>query len=280
MKIKRRVDKSLVLFIFLTAFSSVLLLSNESFKYTKEGALTFFTLLQRGFDSTINFTKSTVNSVGELKDLKTRYDLLKKEVEEYRGIERDFLESKRENIELKKLLDFSKRLSHQSVSCEIIGKDPSNLTQAITINKGSKHGIERDMPVVAEQDGLIGVVGKVISVSPYSSLVLPVLNQRSYIAGRVSNSRYEGLLKGDDLDENILRMDYVKNIAIMDIKVEDLIETSGMSFSYPKGYYIGRISSIKKLNYETSLRITVKPIIELSKLEYVNVLLDIGANDE
>lgn len=280
MQIKKRLDKAYTLFILLFLLSSAMLLSNESFKATKEGALTFFSLLQKGLDSTINFTSTTVNSVSELKNLKTKYDLLILEMEEYRAINRDFLEVKRENIEFKDLLDFKESLSHDSIPCEIIGKDPSNLSSAITISKGSVHGIKKNMPVVSEQDGLTGVVGKVINVGKHSSLVLPLLDQSSYIAGRLSKSRFEGLVQGFDSSDGLLKLDYVKKIALNQIKEGDLIETSGMKSLYPKGYYIGRIVEIKRVEYETSLKITIDPIIDFSRLEYVSVLVSSGVVDE
>lgn len=280
MHIKKRFDKSITLFIILYLVSSIMLLSNENFKATKEGALSFFSIFQAGLDKTIKFTGSTVNSVGELRNLKKKYDLLYSEVEEYRGVHRDFLELKRENIEYKRLLDFKESLTHDSIPCEIIGKDPSNLSSAIVLDKGSKHGIKRNMPVVAEQDGMIGVVGKVLSVGYTSSIVIPLLDLSSYISGRLSETRYEGLIRGLDSAAGYLQLDYVKKIALNEISIGDLVETSGMNSLYPKGYFIGRIVEIKRVEYETSLKILVDPIIDFSRLEYVSVLIPIGGSDE
>ncbi len=257
-----------------------MLLSNESFRTTKEGALSFFSLLQAGLDGTIKFTSSTINSVGELRNLKNKYDLLFSELDEYRAVHRESLELKRENIEFKRLLGFRDSLSHDSIPCEIIGKDPSNLSSAIIISKGSKHGIKRNMPVVSEQNGIIGVVGKVINVGFQSSLVLPLLDQRSYIAGRLSESRNEGLIKGFDSVDGYLQLDYVKKTAFVDISVGDLVETSGMKSLYPKGYFIGRIVNINRVEYETSLKILIEPIIDFSKLEFVSVLVPSGDQNE
>lgn len=278
MKTKRRIDKSLVIFIFLFTISSVLVLSNEGFKATKEGTLTIISLFQSGFSKVIKFTSSTLNAVGELKDLKKKYDQLIIEVDEYRGIEREFLELKRENIQLKSMLEFNSRLVYDSISCEVIGKDPSNLSSAITINKGKKHGITKNAPVVSEQNGLIGVVGKVISVGFTSSQVLPLLDETSYIASRFTATRYEGLIKGTN-ESGSLDLNYVKKIAYKDISVGDLVETSGMRSIYPRGYYIGRVSSIDKVEYNTSLEISIDPIIDFSRLEYLSVLVP-GEGDE
>lgn len=278
MKVKRRIDKSLVIFIFLFIISSVLVLSNEGFKATKEGTLTIVSLFQSGFSRVIKFTSTTLNAVGELKDLKKKYDKLIVEVDEYRGIEREFLELKRENIELKSMLEFNSRIVHDSIPCEVIGKDPSNLSSVVTINKGKKHGITKNSPVVSEQNGLIGVVGKVISVGFTNSQVLPLLDETSYIASRFTETRYEGLIKGTN-ESGSLDLKYVEKIAYKDISIGDLVETSGMKSIYPRGYYIGRVSSIDKVEYNTSLEITIDPIIDFSRLEYLSVLVP-GDNNE
>ena len=275
MQLKKRFDRSITLFIILFLLSTLMLLSDESFKSIKEGSFTVFSIFQRGLDSSIKFTSKTVNSVSELRNLKKKYDLILEELDEYRGVQRDFLEVKRENLEFKRLLQFKENLDHDSIPCEIVAKDPSNLSSTITISKGSKHGIRRNMPVVSEQNGLIGVVGKVINVGSYTSLVLPLLDQRSYIAGRLSESRFEGLVKGFDSIDGLLQLDYVKKIALSEISKGDLIETSGMKSLYPKGYYIGRVINIERVEYETSLKIQVEPIIDFSRLEFVSVLVSL-----
>lgn len=278
MKNRKRIDRPLGIFIILSLISITLILSNEGFKSAKAGTLTFVSFFQTGINGIINFTGSTINSVGELRDLKDKYDELKAEVDEYRGIEREFLEIKRENIELKSVLDFNSKLSQSSIPCEVIGKDPSNLSSVIVINKGTKHGIKRNMPVVSEQNGIIGVVGKIISAGYTSSQVLPLLDESSYIAARFTDTRYEGLIKGRDSNDYI-DMNYVQKLAFNNVVVGDLVETSGMNSIYPKGYYIGRVSSIKKVDYNTSLKVEVNPIIDFSRLEYLSVLKPEESNE-
>lgn len=272
MKLKKRIDRSLGLFIFLFIVSSVLLLSNNKFSAVKEGTITIVSFFQSSFTNIIKFSTSTLNSVGELRDLKKKYDELKIEVDEYRTTERESLELKRENIELKMLLDFNSRLVQKNIPCEVIGNDPSNLSSAITVNKGSKHGIVKDSPVVSEQSGLIGVVGKVISVGYNSSLVLPLLDEASFIAARLTETRYEGLIKGTNKTGS-LELNYINKIAFNDISTGDLVETSGMNSIYPKGYYIGRISKVDSVDYDTSLKVLIDPIIDFTRLEYLSVLV-------
>ena len=65
---------------------------------------------------------------------------------------------------------------------------------------------------------------------------------------------------------------YVKKRARTEIRYGDLLITSGMSSIYPEGIYIGRVRTIGAKEYESTLALTVEPIIDFSKLEYVFVL--------
>ena len=69
-------------------------------------------------------------------------------------------------------------------------------------------------------------------------------------------------------------MKYIKKRAGDDIKIGDKIITSGFDDSsiFPKNIPIGFVSKIKTHDYETSLELSVNPIIDFSCLEYVFVL--------
>jgi rod shape-determining protein MreC len=118
----------------------------------------------------------------------------------------------------------------------------------------------------------MGLVGKVISVGLGSSMVLPLFNERSFVASRLETSRYDGLVSGRSEDSEYLSMRNVRKIAIRNIAYGDMVVTSGLGQVFPKGIPIGRVRSVRSKAYETSLEVEVEPIIEFSKLEYVIIL--------
>jgi rod shape-determining protein MreC len=84
-------------------------------------------------------------------------------------------------------------------------------------------------------------------------------------------SRYEGLVSGAG-DGTSLVMRYVDDRARASIRFGDVVITSGMNSIYPAGIRIGTVDSIQSKAYETTLELTLNPIIDFERLEYVFVV--------
>jgi rod shape-determining protein MreC len=238
----------------------------------KQVGLAVFSVFQRTASDTGGFFARTVNSIGELKKLRASYNALQEQLSQYETIERDIVELRQENKILREQLGFSQTLQYEHVAAQVIGKDPGNIFSTIVIDKGSRQGIKTDMPVVALQDGFQGLVGKVLVVSPNSSIVQPIVDPNCYVAARLQSSRYEGLVSGAGAGQDLVTMSYVQKRARDEIKYGDLVITSGMNSIYPKGIYIGRVRSIGAKEWETSLDLSLEPIVDFSTLEYVFVI--------
>ncbi len=238
----------------------------------KQIGLSVFSVFDNGFTQLGGFFARTVTSVSELQKLRVKYGDLEKQLGEYETIERDVVELREENRMLKQQLGFAQTLSYVNIPAEVIGNDPSNITSTIIINKGTRQGVEKDMPVVAFQDGFQGLVGKTLVVSANSSIVLPILDPNCYVGARLQSSRYEGLVNGAGTAEGDLDMSYVPKSARDVIQYGDLVITAGLNSIYPKGIYIGRVRSISAKAWETSLDLRIQPIIDFSRLEYVFVV--------
>jgi rod shape-determining protein MreC len=197
---------------------------------------------------------------------------MQERLNQYRRMERNIVELKMENQQLRKQLGFSQKIGYKHIPAEIIGKDPGNYFNTIMINKGKRDGVKENMPVIAFQEGFQGLIGKVVAVGLCCSEVLPIFDQSCYVAARLQSSRYEGLVSGKTGSASRIIMRYVKKRARSDIKYGDLIITSGMNSIYPKGIYIGRVREIGGKEYETTLELEIEPIIDFSRLEYVFVL--------
>ena len=67
-------------------------------------------------------------------------------------------------------------------------------------------------------------------------------------------------------------MKYIPQEAVDEIKIGDLVVTSGMRSIYPYGIPIGYVDRIVSGKGEISVSLYLKPVIEFSRLEYVQVL--------
>jgi rod shape-determining protein MreC len=184
-------------------------------------------------------------------------------------VTRENLELRRQNDALKSQLSFAQTLSPDSIAAEVVAWDTDNLFSTITINKGSRAGVKKDMIVVAWQGDIEGLVGKVILVGPGASEVLPIYDPQCWVSARADTSRDEGLVQGQGKDRGNILMSYVKKTAKDKIAYGDLVVTSGLGGLYPKGINIGRIREIAAPPYESSLELQIEPIVKFERLEYL-----------
>lgn len=246
----------------------------------KEVGMTVFSVFQKGFNGVGEFFSDSFGALGEINRLKKNYDEAILQIEKYKNIERGYLEIKSENERLREQLGYSEQILYRHIPAQIVAKDAENLFSTIVISKGAADGIRKEMPVIAFQNGVQGVVGKIIEVGNHTSVVLPVYDSYSYISARLENTRNEGLVNGAGHYDAPLTMKYVAKRSKDEIQYGDIVVTSGLNSLFPPDLYIGRVKSIHMKDYETSLNIEVESVLDFSKLEYVFVLDAMGTPND
>lgn len=238
----------------------------------KSVAIMFIAPFQHLVNNISKTTENFWNSIDELKKVKKELIQTREELEKLKEASIEIEELKKENERLRYVLENQRKIDYQTVYAEIIGRDPSNYYSAFIINKGKKHGLKIDMPVIAYQGNQKGVVGKIIEVSHNFSKVLPITGVGSFIGAMLMNSRHTGIIKGMGKTADYLLLEYVNKEAPLDFG--ELVITSGQGGIFPKGLKIGKIVGFKKVKYGVFYKeINVKPIIDFSRLEDVYVIL-------
>jgi len=232
----------------------------------------FASVFQRAATGVANWFSSTVNSISELRQTRQELEEYRDKLITYERIAREGTQLRQEIQRLEELLGFSQEVGFGSIPAEVIARQPGNVFSLITLNKGTADGVKRYMPVVAQHRGLSGLVGKTITVSARSCTVLPILNQESFVAARLENSRYEGIVNGEGEFSDLLTMQNVKKIAVREIQYGDVVITSGLGRLFPPDIPIGRIRSIASRAEETSIELRLEPIIDFTRLEQVLIL--------
>jgi len=178
-----------------------------------------------------------------------------------------------ETQRLRTLLDFKNQLAFQTVAAEAIAssQDPlhtapgesSNAITAIIIDKGSDSGLTNDLAVIAPE----GVVGKILAVFPHSAQVLLITDPSSGVGVTLAQSRVQGILKGDG--NSVCDLHYVMNEEV--VNRGEAVVTSGLDQIYPRGLPVGTVLNVADGGIYKS--ITVKPSVDLNRLEIVLVVL-------
>lgn len=176
------------------------------------------------------------------------------------------------NERLRGLLDFKKSLPHQLLAAEVIGKDPSPWFKTIIIDKGRKDGVFSGMPVVIPE----GIVGQVVAAAGHYAKVLLLVDQNSAVDALVQRTRARGLIKGGMGGKCLFDYALRKN----DIKVGDIVISSGVDGVFPKGLRLGQVSEIVKRNAGIFQDVIISSFVDFEKIEEVLIILNPPMKDE
>ena len=176
-----------------------------------------------------------------------------------------------ENERLQALLDLKQQIEIKSVPARVIARDPSVWFNTITINRGSTSGIAVNMPVVTGG----GIVGRVITVSPFAAQVMLITDEKAGaggVVGQLGQSGALGSVRGRaDLGVGIVEMRYVSGLE--KVEVNDTVMTTGQDGIYPPGLKVGRVVDVKNGTATQAHQILIQPGAQLDHLEEVAVLL-------
>jgi rod shape-determining protein MreC len=162
------------------------------------------------------------------------------------------------------------------IGATIVNRNPTAWYQTVTVNKGSKHGVKVEDPVVAN----LGLVGKVVSVSDTTSDILLILDGEGQVGALVRNNKGKAIFgilrgtyrKGSRLNvSGGLEMDFRQED---EVNVGDLVFTSGLGGVYPKDIPIGVVNAVRLDSSGLLKTAAIEPIVKFDYLEEV-YLVDI-----
>lgn len=217
------------------------------------------------------YFRNGVESVSSLGRLADENKELKNKVENLKGQLYLQEELKQENNRLKELLQYNDQYSKnfKTTAAAVIGRDPGNWFGEVILNKGSANGIVKNMPVVTPS----GLAGRISEVSKNTAKLLLISDPRSGVGAMVQDTRVPGVLEGTTSGSGETRLTYIPKDT--DLRDSQIIITSGIGGTFPKGIPIGRI--VKVANEPTGLFKTadVTPFADLNRLEEVLIITTI-----
>ncbi len=189
-------------------------------------------------------------SGNDYQQLKQELDKAKNEMSSLREQLANLQQLQKENAQLREYLELKENnagfiLTDASI---IYNNDPSGRT--VTLNKGSRHGIEVGMPVLCAG----GVYGSVSEVSLTTCKVTTLKDETVFIGATVVRSGINGTLCGMEAGQTMAKLQYLDaNVDHNnDLAVGDLIVTSGYGETYPGGLVIGEIAEVGVDAYDRS----------------------------
>ena len=136
------------------------------------------------------------------------------------------------NERLQQLLKLRDAMHVPTIAARVIGEDVTPWFRTVIIDRGSVDGVREGMPVVASG----GVVGRIVRVASTSSRLLLLTDNASAIAATVQRSRARGVVKGKS--GQLCSLEFSQRGE--DVKVGDVIVTSGIGGVFPECTSVGR----------------------------------------
>ncbi len=145
---------------------------------------------------------------------------------------------------------------------DVIGRSPDNWYRMALVDMGRSDGVDRNTVAVSD----LGIVGKVQDVYGRFSKVQLIIDRSSGIGAMMRRTRVAGILKGNGRSGCI--MENIEPSA--DIRVGDVVVTSGLGSLFPQSMPVGEVTEIrKKFNF---ISVVVRPYAKFERLEHLNLV--------
>ena len=162
---------------------------------------------------------------------------------------------------------------YEFMSAKVIRNSTNKRNNYLTLDKGSKQGITKDMGVITST----GIVGIIKEVSANYSSVISLLHKDTRISAKIKKNGHVGTViwGGGNYQYGEL-IDIPTHVKPF---VGDTIITSGYSTSFPEGILVGTISSFKMEKGNNFYSITIKFSTDFNSISYAYVVRNIMKNE-
>lgn len=166
------------------------------------------------------------------------------------------------------------RQQYEFVSAKVVKNTTSKRNNYLILNKGSNHGISKDMGVITSA----GIVGIVKDVSPNFCSVISVLHKESKISAKVAKYGQIGTVVWNG--GNYKFGDLIDIPTHVKPTLGDTIITSGYSTSFPEGILIGTISDYKIEKGDNFYTITIRFATDFNSIAYANIVRNLTKDEQ
>jgi rod shape-determining protein MreC len=171
-----------------------------------------------------------------------------------------------ENDRLRELLNASSTVHDKVLITELIGVSPNPNKLEMIVDKGKNDGVKEGMAVLDSS----GLMGQVVQVSEFTSRVLLIADTNHAVPVQVNRNAVRAIAYGTGrLDE----LELANVLDTADIKVGDLLVSSGLGGRFPKGYPVARVTNIVRDPGRSFARVTAVPMAKLNQSRLLLIVL-------
>lgn len=164
---------------------------------------------------------------------------------------------------------------YEYIPATVINSTSNKRNNYITINKGSLHGIEKEMGVICQD----GIVGFVVDVSPHYSVIKTILSDKVNISVKLLEQQgVKGQIKWDGRDSKFCQLHGITS----DTRIEghETVITKGSKGIFPEGITVGTIDENVENNGSLTLDISVKLSTNFNSIHTVYLVKNILKSEQ
>lgn len=163
-----------------------------------------------------------------------------------------------ENRRLRYLLDSTTKINERVLIAELLAVDMEPFTSQIVINKGLGANIYVGQPLLDAH----GIMGQITGVNPLTSTAMLITDPNHAIPVAINRNGLRSIAIGTGSNQ-ALNIPHLPNNA--DIKMGDLLVSSGLGGRFPPGYPVATITAIEIDPGQPFARISAQPMAKLQR---------------
>jgi len=172
-----------------------------------------------------------------------------------------------ENVRLRRLLGSSDMLQDNVLVAELVGVSPNPLSHTVVINKGRRDGVYEGQPVLDAS----GLMGQVVEANPSSSRVLLITDSSHALPVQINRNGVRAVAEGTGHVDR-LRLRHVSNTT--DVRVGDLLVSSGLGGRFPVGYPVAEIEQVIRDPGQSFSTVIARPKAQLDRSRHLLLVFD------
>lgn len=223
--------------------------------------------VQQGLSLLVRPIVDGVDGIGDLFAIRRENARLREQVATLAERDRLLTDLRRENDELRDLLDYRDRSRLDAVAASVVSLGANNYEWTATLDVGRAHGVERNMPVV---NGA-GLVGRVLHAEERASLVLLAIDPTFSVTVMLAESGEIGVLAGGG-GQPLAFSPLDPEVALA--AGQELVTAAYNGGLYPTGIPVGVVADAGAATSRLTREVQVRPYVDFTRLHHVMVIVN------
>lgn len=270
-----------VILCIIALLIGIMLYSVTTGGYSSKSSSFFGTIFGPIQEFSSGVSSNVKNTISMLVNAKANYEdniRLREQLGEVYNDIIDYDKLKQENEEFRKAFGLKEKYPDRVFSspCTVIARDVNDPYGNFTINQGTIAGIEPNEPVITST----GLVGITYEVAGTYSKVRTILSSDSSVGVYCVRNKDRGVIEGsyENARSGVCKMKYIDKES--DIRVGDIVATSGNSGLYPIDILVGTVAEVGIEESGLTLYAMIEPIVDVENVPSVFVITAFNGQGE